>query len=117
VPPSKIRICQEKGCRNVQTTKGYCRLHYLKNWRTAKEQRRRRAGEKLNRYVEGIMKRHGDRYVDAARKEMRREIDFDETPSAGFNRDEMDDILEDLGFQDDSTLDRLLSQLKIDKGF
>lgn len=31
--PNKIKLCIEKACRNEATTDGFCRFHYLKNWR------------------------------------------------------------------------------------
>ena len=45
----KIKICIEEGCKNVQTTKDYCRLHYLKNWKKIKVLQQKKAAERLNK--------------------------------------------------------------------
>lgn len=113
----KLRICAEAGCRNLQTTKGYCRLHYLKNWRQVKTERQRKAAERLNRYVEGICKKYPDRYMEIIRKDLRHDREFAPPVDEAFSPDEVDGILHDLGYPDDNDLDRLISHLKIDKGF
>ena len=113
--PAKIKICQEKGCRNVQTTKGHCRLHYLKNWKEIREEEKRKAGDRLNRYGEGSCKRHPDSYVDVIKRDLRREVNFDEGDGEALSRDVLDEILDDLGFADDTSLEKLLSNIKLDK--
>ena len=66
-----IKICKEEGCHNAATTRGYCRLHYLRNWKRIKDETRRRGAKKLNRYIEHVMKNHPDRYVEVIKKEIR----------------------------------------------
>ena len=34
---AKIRICKDEDCKNAATTAGFCRLHFLKNWKELKE--------------------------------------------------------------------------------
>ena len=114
---SKLKICAEPGCRNVQTTKGYCRLHYLKNWKQIKQEGQKKAAERLNRYVEGICKKYPDRYLEMIRKNLRGERDFSAPVDEAFSHDEVDDILHDLGIPDEDNLDKLLSNLKIEKAF
>lgn len=114
----KIRICSEPECRNAQTTKGYCRLHYLKNWKSLKEESRRKAAVRLNRYVEGICKKYPDRYLEVIRKDLRHDRDLENQEGGDlFSHDEVENILTDLGYPDDDNLDRLLSHLKINKDF
>jgi len=117
VSSTKIRICTEPDCKNVQTTKGYCRLHYLKNWKMLKDEARRKASERLNRYVEGICKKFPDRYLEVIRKDIREKSSFDDGSGETMTHDEVEGILEDLGYRDDESLDRILTQIKIDKDF
>lgn len=68
---AKIKICSETGCHNAQTTQGYCRLHYLKNWRHLKDESQKKAAKKLDRYVESVLKRHPERYLEVIKKDIR----------------------------------------------
>ncbi len=109
----KIKICTEAGCKNSQTVKDYCRLHYLKNWKKLKEKEKKAAVDRLNRYVEGICKKHPDRYVDVIRREVHEEKgDFEPLGELS-----PDDFSDGFTFKDDEGLDNLLSRIKIDKDF
>lgn len=116
MPSSQIKICLEPGCRNVQTTKRYCRLHYLKNWKTLKQEVQTKAAERLNRYVEGIVKKYPDRYMEVIRKDLRGKRDFepflDELPS-----EDVEGIMEDLGYTDEESLENFINNLRINKEF
>lgn len=48
----RVRVCKAEGCTNPQTTQGYCRLHYLANWKALREEKLKRAQKNLDRYVE-----------------------------------------------------------------
>ncbi len=48
----RVRICKQENCNDPQTTQGFCRLHYLQNWRTLKDEKAKRAQKNLDRYVE-----------------------------------------------------------------
>jgi hypothetical protein len=114
----KIKICIEPGCKNVQTTKDYCRLHYLKNWRKIRDHAQKKAAERLNKYVEGICKKYPEKYIDVIRREIRNgKGDFAAGGEEGSGSDSYDDLLNDLGLQDDDSLDKLLSHIKIDKEY
>lgn len=111
----KIKICIEEGCQNAQTTEKYCRLHYLKNWKKIREATQKKAADRLNNYVEGICKKHPDRYVDVIRREIKTgsgEI-VKATDAFGENMEEGLDVV----FHDDENLDQLLSRIKVDKDF
>ena len=53
----KIELCREKDCNDLQTTSGFCRLHYLRNWRKIKEQECRASGIPLEEYLDLIIKK------------------------------------------------------------
>ena len=48
----RVRICKAENCQLPQTTQGYCRLHYLANWKALREEKLKRAQKNLDRYVE-----------------------------------------------------------------
>ncbi len=114
----KIKICTEEGCNNTQTTKDFCRLHYLKNWRAIKEKAKKKAADQLNKYVDGICKKHPDKYIDVIRKQVRSGSEFilpvDEGMSSGGPN--TTEVFDDFGMKDES-IDRLLSNIKLDKDF
>ncbi|MBI2982179.1 MAG: hypothetical protein HYY44_07820 [Deltaproteobacteria bacterium] len=113
---AQIKICTETGCRNVQTTRGYCRLHYLKNWKNLKQEAEKKASERLNRYVEGIVKKYPDRYMEMIRKDLRGKKEFEpflDDPT----EEDVEGILEDIGAIDDESLEKMISQLRINKDF
>ena len=113
----KIRICIEPGCKNAQTTKDYCRLHYLKNWKKIKDEEQKKAADRLNKYVEGICKKFPERYVDVIRREIRTEKgDFQKAVDEVAGGEE--ESYEGLGFQDDDDgIDKLITRIKLDKDF
>lgn len=115
---AKIRICIEPGCKNTQTTKDFCRLHYLRNWKTIKHEDQKKAADRLNKYVEGICKKNPERYMDVIRRDIRNgkmdRSDFLDEYSESGNSEE---IFESAGFQDDATVDKLLSHIKLDKDY
>ena len=66
----RVRVCDEAGCRELQTTSGFCRLHYIKNWREIVQERKLKAREKLSKFVEGMSERYGDDYVEVLQDTM-----------------------------------------------
>lgn len=113
-----IKICKEPDCHNAATTSGYCRLHYLRNWKRIRDEGRRRSAKKLNRYIEHVMKNHPERYVEVIKKNLR-EPGFDRYVEENFGSDEGDEVEVEL-FDDpayEEEIDRLIKQLKVEKGF
>jgi len=112
----KIKICKEEGCDNTQTTGGYCRLHYLKNWKKLKTKKQKKAATRLNKYIEGIVEKHPDRYMDVIKKEIR-SPHFDRISKEDQVQD-MDDIyriFNDPGYEGD--IEKLIRDLKVEDKF
>lgn len=110
--PRKIKICIELDCQNAQTAKNYCRLHYLKHHRDIKAEERRKETRRLNRYVEGVIKRGVDRSGGAgAAKQADEGPDGGEPPTSS---EEVERLIEDLGYEDPQSLDQMINNLKID---
>ena len=119
----KIKICTEDGCQNVQTTDGFCRLHYLKNWKSIRDAKQKKAADKLNKYVEGMCKKNPDKYVDVIRREIRSgggdlgAATSQQSESTGFESEFDEGGFAGFGFQDEESLDKIMSRIKIDKDF
>lgn len=112
---TKIKICKEKNCHNAQSTQGFCRLHYLKNWKKVQTEKRGKATKSLNRYVESILKRYPDRYMEQIKKDIRSK-DFDEKVESKFGLEDEPIIVFDPNTTDEE-LTKILEGLKIEKGF
>lgn len=112
---AKIRICKERDCHNAQTTQGYCRLHYLKNWKKLQTEKRGRATKSLNRYVDSILKRHPDRYMDQIKKDIRSK-DFDEKVETAFGLPEEPAPIFEPTLSDED-VEKIINDLKVEKGF
>lgn len=106
--PRKIKICIEEGCHNEQTSKNYCRLHYMMHWKEKRREKSKKAAKKLDRYVEGIMKRGGTHYGEAANDRNNAESDVS-------GSDEVESLIEDLGYSDPESLDEIISHIKIER--
>lgn len=109
----KIKICKENNCMSEQTTDGFCRLHYLKNWKNIKAEKKKKAIKSLNNYVENIIRTNPENYKSKVQNSL-----FGDPESEGqsyFHRDDIDSVMEDLGYRED--LDRLIDGIKVDKDF
>jgi hypothetical protein len=113
-----IRLCQEDGCKNAQTTSGFCRLHYLRNWRKIKGKQRKDAADKLNKYVDYMSKRFPGRVVEEIKKELRTR-NIGQMGDDAFSGSEDPTELQNLFSDEDSKeeMDRLLQDLKVDRNY
>lgn len=112
----RIKICKEKECHNAQTTEGYCRLHYLKNWKKVQTEKKKKAAKNLNRYVEAILKRNPDRYIEEIKKDIRSR-DFERRVGDEFGGEvEEPWTLFEHGASDEE-LEEIISKIKLEKDF
>ena len=112
---AKIKICKDPDCKNAATTKGYCRLHYLRNWKQIKEEEHKKAAKRLNSYILSVCKKHPDRYLEVI-KENLRSSSFEQEVGRMF-ADEEDEglVLDEPTYEEE--IERLIDDLKIEKGF
>ncbi|OGQ08374.1 MAG: hypothetical protein A3G32_04030 [Deltaproteobacteria bacterium RIFCSPLOWO2_12_FULL_40_28] len=110
-----LKLCKMKDCRNVGTTLGYCRLHYLKNWKKIREQQKKKAAENLNKYVEHIMKKHPDSYVETIKHDLKHASRFQERADEYCANDDYSDVMGevDLGVE----VEKILDHIKVDETF
>lgn len=68
--------CREAACDLEVTVVGYCRLHYIKNWRKIKRKEAILATGQLNNYVEELVSKYPDKYLDVIRQDLSSEKDW-----------------------------------------
>lgn len=55
--------CVEKSCDHPATTFGYCRLHYIMNWKDIQKKKVILSEGKLQDMIEGLVKRYPKKYI------------------------------------------------------
>jgi hypothetical protein len=70
------RRCREPGCDLEGFLGGYCRLHYIKNWKKVKRKELILASGQLNNYVEELVNKYPDRYLEVIRQDLSSEKDW-----------------------------------------
>ena len=69
-------ICREVACESVATTGGYCRLHYIKNWKKIKRKEIILSEGRLNQYIEELVAKYPDKYLEAIRHDLSNDREF-----------------------------------------
>jgi hypothetical protein len=69
-------VCREVACEGLSTTAGYCRLHYIKNWKKIKRKEVILKEGKLNQYIEELVLKYPDKYIEAIRQDLASDKDF-----------------------------------------
>jgi hypothetical protein len=57
--------CIEKNCDNPATTLGYCRYHYIRNWKDIKKKQSILMEGKLQDYIEDLAVKYPPKYIEA----------------------------------------------------
>jgi hypothetical protein len=57
--------CIEKGCDNIKTTQAYCRLHYLKNWKSSQKKKEILKEGRLQEYIEELIGKYPPKFIEA----------------------------------------------------
>lgn len=73
---SKVKYCAQTECKETAVSNGYCRLHYLANWRELKSAKKDRAEKRLNAYVDRLQKKYPDDYIDRLKEGLEDEEKF-----------------------------------------
>lgn len=69
-------VCREVACEGLATSGGYCRLHYIKNWKKIKRKEVILKEGKLNQYIEELVAKYPDKYIEAIRQDLANDKDF-----------------------------------------
>jgi hypothetical protein len=76
VEPSSEAVCREVACDGLATSAGYCRLHYIKNWKKIQRKAVILKEGKLNQYIEELVAKYPDKYIEAIRQDLANDKDF-----------------------------------------
>jgi hypothetical protein len=69
-------VCREVACEGLATTSGYCRMHYIKNWKKIQRKAIILREGKLNQYIEELVAKYPDKYIEAIRQDLTNDKDF-----------------------------------------
>ena len=97
----------------MQTTTGYCRLHYLKHWKHLKKEIEERAAKRLNRYIEAICEKHPKKYLEVIKEDL--SDAFKKSEGYTGEMDEIYHLFSESTYEED--IERLIQDLKIEKNF
>jgi hypothetical protein len=111
---ARIKLCKEPECSDAATTEGYCRLHYLKNWKRLKSDKEERAAKRLNGYIKSVMRRNPDGYMDEIKRDIKSK-QFDSDDSDGSTRDGGASLFDDPAY--DEEIDEIIKELNVVKGY
>jgi hypothetical protein len=70
------QVCREVACEGLATSGGYCRMHYIKNWKKIKRKELILKEGKLNQYIEELVAKYPDKYIEAIRQDLATDKDF-----------------------------------------
>jgi hypothetical protein len=73
---SKNDECIEKGCDNIRTTLSWCRLHYIKNWKSIQRKKEILQEGKLQEYIEELISKYPPKFVEAILSDLSDDRDF-----------------------------------------
>lgn len=68
--------CREPACDHDPIIMSYCRLHYIKNWKRIKRKEAILASGQLNNYVEELVHKYPDKYLEVIRQDLASEKDW-----------------------------------------
>jgi len=89
---ARVRFCRQEDCPSEATTSGFCRRHYIQNWKELKLAEENKDERKLSRYVERMIGKGADTTEKS-------------------ESDEMKEYYESLS---ESNLDRLIGGIKVE---
>ena len=99
--------CREVACESLATTSGYCRLHYIKNWKKIKRKELILKEGKLNQYIEELVAKYPDKYIEAIKMDLSTNKEF----SKVITDLELDESVEDFDAEGES-IDNLIDSIK-----
>jgi hypothetical protein len=109
-----VKLCKQKGCHNASTTMGYCRYHYLKNWKKIKDNQKKKAVRNLNKYIDHIMHKNPEGYMDNIKEDLRNHDQFSRKAEFYFSDDDFHDIMDEFGSED---VHKILDTIKVDDSY
>ncbi len=105
----KESICREPGCSSVARMFHCCRLHYIKNWQKIKRKELILREKHLNRYIEELVAKYPDKYIEAIRNDLANDSEFEKV----IMDLEIDENFDDIDYDADS-VDSLIENIRRD---
>lgn len=102
-------VCREVACEGLATTAGYCRMHYIKNWKKIKRKELILKEKKLNQYIEELVAKYPDKYIEAIRQDLANDKDFAKV----IHDLDLDESIDDFEMEGES-VDTLIDSIKRD---
>ncbi len=103
-------VCREVACEGLATSGGYCRLHYIKNWKKIKRKEVILREKKLNQYIEELVVKYPDKYIEAIRQDLANDKDF---AKVIYDLD-LDEAVDDFDVEGGDSVDSLIDTIKRD---
>lgn len=72
----KKRFCIQAECNEPATSHGYCRLHYIANWKHIKFNNQVKAERRLNAYVDRLARKYPKDYLERIKEGLENEEVF-----------------------------------------
>ncbi len=69
-------LCREVACDSSNTTAGFCRLHYIKNWKKIKRKETILKEGRLVEYIEELVRKYPEKYIEAIRADLSSDKEF-----------------------------------------
>ena len=97
--------CIVKGCENPATTLGYCRYHYIENWKNIKRKQSILEEGKLQQFVEELVAKYPSSFVENILSDLEDEKSFIQVLNElNIEADESFDDVDDLDAEDDQDM-------------
>ena len=74
--PEGFTYCFEEDCDQIATTNGYCRYHYIAYWRQFKVKNKILSENKIQIWINQIIKNHSSKVLDYMIRDLSNEKDF-----------------------------------------
>lgn len=104
---SLLNSCREVACESTPTSAGYCRPHYIKNWKKIKRKEAVLKDGRLNQYVEELINKYPEKYIEAIRHDLANDKEFMKVI-----RDlELDETIDDLGTEEAESIEGVVENV------
>ncbi|NBT57508.1 hypothetical protein EBT16_01875 [bacterium] len=77
----KEKLCSVPSCKKEASAQGYCRLHYISNWKHIRFNEKVKAERRLNAYVDRISKKYPKDFLEKIKETLEDENKFKEMVS------------------------------------
>ncbi len=96
-------LCKYSGCDELANVEGYCRYHYMLNWKRIQLKKKILSEGKLDKYINELTAKYPDKYIEMLRGDLKSEKDF----VSVVNELEIDDSDSSISEDDDEGFDEV----------